>query len=386
MADVARPAHLGDVDQALDARLELHEGAVVGDRDHLALHPRADRILLGHVLPRVRLQLLHAERDPLALPVDVENLDLDFLADRHQLAGVRHPAVRHVGDVQQSVDAAEVDERAEIGDVLDDPVAHLADFELLHQVLALVGALVLEDHPARDDDVAAPLVELDDLELVGLAQQLVDVGHPAQRDLRPGQEGVDAHQVHHHAALDLLHQSAFDRLVALVRLADLLPDAHEIGLLLRQDHRPFLVFEVLEEDLDLVADLEILGILEFIERNRPFRLEPDVEDDGVVGDPEDLRLDDLAFDDLRHRALVEGEHVLVFRVGVFLVVEVRPDAEAVRRFERGAGGRVVRGGGVRICHVGYLPEAAPAARGLRVNTGMPRPTGFGQAMKDIGRL
>jgi hypothetical protein len=32
---------------------------------------------------------------------------------------------RHVGDVQQAVDAAEVDERAEVGDVLDDALADL---------------------------------------------------------------------------------------------------------------------------------------------------------------------------------------------------------------------------------------------------------------------
>ena len=39
-------------------------------------------------------------------------------------------APAHVGDVQQAVDAAEVDERAELGDVLDHALAELADFEL----------------------------------------------------------------------------------------------------------------------------------------------------------------------------------------------------------------------------------------------------------------
>ena len=125
--------------------------------------------------------------------------------------------------------------------------------ELLHQVLALVGPLVLEDDAAADHDVAAALVELDDLELEGLAEQLVDVRHPAERDLAARQEGVDAHQVHHHAALDLLDQGALDRLVALVRHPDLFPDPHEVGLLLGQDDRPLLVLEVLEEDLDFIA-------------------------------------------------------------------------------------------------------------------------------------
>ena len=39
-------------------------------------------------------------------------------------------APAHVGDVQQAVDAAQVDERAELGDVLDDALAELADLEL----------------------------------------------------------------------------------------------------------------------------------------------------------------------------------------------------------------------------------------------------------------
>ena len=246
---------------------------------------------------------------------------------------MRHPAVGHVGDVEQAVHAAQIDEGAEVGDVLDHALPHLADRELLHQVLALVRPLVLQDDPAADHDVPAPLVELDDLELVGLAQQLVDVGHPAERDLAAREERVHPHQVHHHAALDLLDQGALDRLIALVGHADLFPDPHEVGLLLGEHDRALLVFQMLEEDLDLIAFLERLRILELVERNRAFGLEADVEDDRVVGDAEDLRLDDLAFDDLRHGALVHREHLLVVFVGVVFVVEVLPNAEAGRRDE-----------------------------------------------------
>src|SRR5205823_6812820 len=125
VAHVAGPAHLGDVDQAFDPRLELDERAVIGDRHHLALHPGAHRILRGHVLPRVGLQLFQAEADALALPVDVEDFDFDLLADLHHLGGMRHAPVAHVGDVQQAVHTAQIDEGAEIGDVLHDPLAHL---------------------------------------------------------------------------------------------------------------------------------------------------------------------------------------------------------------------------------------------------------------------
>src|SRR3954471_6482191 len=292
MANIPGPAHLGDVDQPLDTGLDFHEGAVVGDRDDLALNPGAHRILRGDVLPGIGLQLLHAQADPLSLPVDIEDFDLDFLTDGNHFGGVRHPAVGHVGDVQQPVDATEVDERAEVGDVVHHAFADLPHRELLHQVLALVGPLVLEDNPAADHDIAPPLVQLDDLELVGLAQQLVDIGHPPKRDLAAGQEGVHTHQVYHHSALDLLDQGSLDRLIALVGHADLLPDPHKVGLLLGQDDGAFLVLEVLEENLDLVTFFEGVRILELVEGNGAFGLEADVENYRIIRNPQDLRLDD----------------------------------------------------------------------------------------------
>ncbi len=51
------------------------------------------------------------------------------------LGRVGDPRVRHVGDVQQTVDAAEIDKRPEVGDVLDDPFADLPDFQFAHQLL-----------------------------------------------------------------------------------------------------------------------------------------------------------------------------------------------------------------------------------------------------------
>ena len=58
------------------------------------------------------------------------------------LAGMADALPAHVGDVQQAVDAAQVDERAEVGDVLDHALADLADFELLEQGFAVFFALL----------------------------------------------------------------------------------------------------------------------------------------------------------------------------------------------------------------------------------------------------
>src|SRR3954462_7368344 len=225
MADIPRPAHLADVHESFDARLELDEGTVVRDRDHFARDARADRVFVGDVLPRIALELLETQADALTRPVDVQHLDLELGTDLHELGRMRDAAPRHVGDVEQAVDSAEIDECTEVGDVLHDALPHLILLELLHQLFALAGPLVLEDDTTRDDDVAAALVQLDDLELEALAEQLVDVRNATQRDLRARQERVHAHEIDDHTTLDLLDQRAFHRRVVLIRDAELLPHA-----------------------------------------------------------------------------------------------------------------------------------------------------------------
>ena len=73
---------LGDVDQALDAGVDLDEGAERDDLGDLALDHVVHLVALDDALPRVGLGLLEAQGDPLAVAVDVEHLDLDLLADR----------------------------------------------------------------------------------------------------------------------------------------------------------------------------------------------------------------------------------------------------------------------------------------------------------------
>ena len=75
---------LGDVDQTLDAGQDLDEGAEGDDLGDLALDDVALLVLVEDALPGVLLRLLQAERDPLAVPVDVEDLDADGVADRER--------------------------------------------------------------------------------------------------------------------------------------------------------------------------------------------------------------------------------------------------------------------------------------------------------------
>ena len=112
--------------QAFDAGLEFDKRAVGDQVDDLALDRRADGEFVFDLLPRVGHLLLEAEADTLLLAVDVQHDHVDLLADLDQLRRMADAAPAHVRDVQQSVEAVEVDERAEVGDVLDRALADVA--------------------------------------------------------------------------------------------------------------------------------------------------------------------------------------------------------------------------------------------------------------------
>src|SRR4029079_13488800 len=105
-------------------------------------------------------------------------------------------------DVQQAVDSAQVDERAIVGDVLDDTIDHLALGQRLDQARTLFGAGLFKDRAARHDDVAAAAVHFQDLERLRQVHQRLDVADRPDIDLAAGQEGHGAAEVDGEAALD----------------------------------------------------------------------------------------------------------------------------------------------------------------------------------------
>ena len=259
-------------------------------------HAQADRVAHRRVAPRVGLDLLEAERDALGARVEAQHLHLDLVADLEQLARVVDAAPRHVGDVEQAVEAAEVDERAVVGDVLDHAVHDLPLFEALERRGAHALALLLEERAAREHDVPAPLVELDDLELEPLADQALEVPHRPQVDLRAGQERLHA-DVDGEAALHAREHAALDGLVGLVGLADLVPDLEPVGLLLGEDDAAVLVLGLLDQHVDHVAGLDEHGALlvhELPAVHQAFGLEADVHVHVVGVDGEDAAAYDLA--------------------------------------------------------------------------------------------
>src|SRR5579863_5051957 len=292
------PRHFRDVDQALDARLKFDERAVVGDVGDAAGETGVERILRLDALPRIVQQLLHAERDAVGLVVDLDDLDLDGLADGQDLGRVIDPSPGYIGDMQEAVDAAEINERPVIGDVLDDAVDDLTLFEVLHQLLALFGAGLFQNRAARHHDVAAAAIHLEDLERLGVVHQGGDIANRADIDLRTRQEGHRAIEIDGEAALDLIEDDAVHLLIVVEGLLELAPAFLAARLVARQHGFAERILDAVEKHLDLVTDLEIAfaaGPGEFSQRHAAFGLQADVDDGHVFLDRDNLALDDGAF-------------------------------------------------------------------------------------------
>src|SRR5262249_17871512 len=148
---------------------------------------------------------------------------------------------RQLGHVDETVHTAEIDERAEVDDRRHDTLADLARLEVVEELLALIFLCLLEIGAARQHDVVAVLVELDDLGLEHATDERLQIAHAAQLDERRGQEAAQA-DVDDEAALDDLDDRARHDAVATLDLFDLAPRALVLCALLRQDQPAFLVF------------------------------------------------------------------------------------------------------------------------------------------------
>ena len=109
-------SQLGDVDEALDAVLDADERAEGDELGDLAGHNLADGVGAGEGLPRIFLGGLEGQRNALAIHVDVENLDGDFLANLDDLGRVVDVLPGQLGNVNQTVHATQVHECTEVDD------------------------------------------------------------------------------------------------------------------------------------------------------------------------------------------------------------------------------------------------------------------------------
>src|SRR5690606_19812735 len=110
--------------------------------------------------------------------------------DRDDLVRVVDVLPRQLGDVDETVHAAQVDESSEVDDGGDDTLADLARSKRGEERRAHLGLRLLKEGAAGQDHVVAVLVELDDLRLDLLTGVGAEVAHAAHLDERGGEEAA----------------------------------------------------------------------------------------------------------------------------------------------------------------------------------------------------
>ena len=292
LGDALGPGHFGNVDESFDPFFDFNKRAVRHDVDDSSLDRGACRIFGFDFIPRILGLLLETEGDALFFIVDVEDHDLDFLSEFQHFVRMGDAAPGHIGNVEESIYAAEVDKRTEVGDVFDDTFADLIDFHILEKLCAAILAGLFEKFAAGNDDVPAVLIDLEDLEFIFLADEIVHVLDGTDVDLRAGQERFNAVEINDDAAFDaVLHQTGDDAAFA-VFTGDLVPGLDEIRLLEADAGHAVFVFDFFQEDVDFVTDLRIGPVSEFRGGNESFRFVADVNENAVVSLFDDFSGDD----------------------------------------------------------------------------------------------
>jgi hypothetical protein len=250
-------------------------------------------------LPWVFLGCLEGQRYTLAVEVNVENLNGNFLTNLNDLTWVVDVLPGELGNVDETVYAAKVNECTEVDDGGNNTWAYLTLLEGLEEGGANLGLGLLKPCAAGQNNVVAVLVELDDLGLDLLANVWHEVADTTHLHEGCWEEAAKT-DVEDKTTLDNLDDGTGNDAVLFLDLLDGAPGALVLCALLGQDQTTFLVLLLENECLDGVAyvyDLAWVYIMldgEFARWDDTFGLVADVEEYLVAVNLDNGALNDVA--------------------------------------------------------------------------------------------
>src|SRR5215472_9594608 len=98
--------------------------------------------------------------------------------------------------MQKSVESTQINEGAVICEILYCSGENRSLFEMLKRLGALLRLLFLEQLFARDNDISALLVQLDDSDVELLAFEGIKVPHRLEVNLRSGKESANSPHIY----------------------------------------------------------------------------------------------------------------------------------------------------------------------------------------------
>src|SRR5262249_41051225 len=195
-------------------------------------------------------QLFQPQADLAAFVVDLEHDHLDGLPQLHDGRHILHALPAHLADVQQTVHAAQIDEGTEVLDRAHDALPHLPLGQLVPQLVAHLLALLLQQRPATDNEVAFDRIDFRHQAEQPLVDELLGVFDAVEIYLADGHEATDAVDIDGEATLVGGRDAGLDGHAG----GDARPVGFDGGALARQDQDAVGVVEPLDGDFDLGAN------------------------------------------------------------------------------------------------------------------------------------
>ena len=288
VAQLLAVGHLRDVDEALDAGFNLDKRPKIGQPGD-----RAGDALPGdeaHGLPGLGLKLLEAKGDFFGLRVDFEDFELEFLANGEHVFRLGDADVGDVADVQQAVDAAQVDECAVGHDAADRARDRIA---LLHRAapdFREAPRLLFKNHAPIDNNIFVCDIELGDTAGDLRSHQLFQFRRVLGSAAAGGHEGADT-DIDRNAALDDLGDGADDGQL----LGEGSFQSRPVAGLRHLETRKLVVVLLVasgDRDREAVAGLDGVGVrVEGRAGQHALSLVADVEEDLLSGERDDDALE-----------------------------------------------------------------------------------------------
>ena len=123
----------------------------------------------------MRSELLETESDTLLVVVEVEDNNLNLRIQLNDFFRMSNASPRQVGDVDETVNTAQVDKYTVAGDILNSTFEYLTFFELRDNLLLLFFEFCLDESLVRNNYVLEFVVNLHNLEFHSLANEYVVV-------------------------------------------------------------------------------------------------------------------------------------------------------------------------------------------------------------------
>ncbi len=176
-------------------------------------------------------ELLQTEGNTLLLVVEVENNNIDLLVELNYLMRIVYAAPRKVGDMDESVNTAEVNEYTVRSDVLNGTFEDLTLLKLADDFFLLCFQLSFDKSLVRNYYIAELLIDLHNLEVHGGAYELVVVAYGVNVNLATRQEGLDTKYVNNHTALRAALDVTLNDFLVVESCVNTIPALRETSLL-----------------------------------------------------------------------------------------------------------------------------------------------------------